>query len=74
MKKSILWKIVLLIGVLPFVIPIFGGLYSVSVESWNLFDWLLMYSFLYWPTYLIGAVLIGLAVWKITRGTGKSNE
>jgi len=74
MKKSILWKIVLLIGVLPFAIPVLWGIYSVTVESWNMFDWLLMYSFLYWPTYLIGAVLIGLAVWKLTRRTGKSNE
>lgn len=74
MKKSILWKIVLLVGVLPFAIPVLWGIYSVTVESWNMFDWLLMYSFLYWPTYLIGAVLIGLAVWKLTRGTGKSNE
>ena len=68
MKKSILWKIVLILGLLPFVIPIFGGLYSVSVESWDLFDWLLLYSFLYWPTYLVGAALIGLSVWKLSRG------
>ena len=30
-----------------------------SVETgWTLGDWLIMYSFVYWPTYIVGILLI----------------
>ncbi|MBQ8278459.1 MAG: hypothetical protein IJZ23_01290 [Roseburia sp.] len=62
MKKNRKWKIVLAMGICPFILPFIVGLYRVSIESWTMLDWLIMYSFIYWPTYLIGFVLIVIAM------------
>jgi len=58
MKKKILRNLMLWIGIVPFVLPVLVGFYKISIESWTIPDWLILYSFLYWPTYLIGAALI----------------
>lgn len=62
MKKSILWNIFLIIGILPFVLPFIFGIYKISIESWTMFDWLVMYSYIFWPTYIIGAIAIAVSV------------
>ena len=62
MKKKMKWKIVLAIGVCPFILPIIAGIYKMSIETWTMLDWLIMYSFIYWPTYIIGFVMILVAV------------
>ncbi len=64
MNKSMIRKILLVLGIFPFVLPFIVGIYKVSIESWQLFDWLIMYSFLYYPTYIIGFVLILVSVIK----------
>jgi hypothetical protein len=44
------------------------GVYTMCVEqSWTWGDWLVLYSFVYWPTYVIGVALIILAVWGLCR-------
>lgn len=65
MKKKTKWKVVLAIGICPFVLPLVLGFYRMSIESWTMLDWLIMYSFIYWPTYIIGFVLILLAISKL---------
>lgn len=67
MKKDLKWKIILAIGICPFLLPIILGFYKISIESWTMFDWLIMYSFIYWPTYLIGFVLIAIAINKLLK-------
>ena len=62
MKKNLIWNILLIIGIVPFLLPFVLGLYRMSIESWTMFDWLVLYSFIYWPTYLIGAVAIAFSV------------
>lgn len=62
MKKKTKWKIVLAIGVCPIILPIIVGIYRMSIETWTMLDWLIMYSFIYWPTYIVGLVLILVAV------------
>ena len=72
MNKKI-WWILLVLGIVPFLIPFFGfGYEMLNGSHWSLFDYLVLYSFLYWPTYLVGLVLIVISVWKL-RG-GKSHE
>jgi len=59
MKKRIISVILLILGVCLFIAPFAGGLYTMSVETgWTLGDWLIMYSFVYWPTYIVGILLI----------------
>lgn len=67
MKKKLIWKLLLIVGVIPFVIPFVLGIYRMSIESWNYGDWLILYSFVYWPTYLIGLVLIAISIFKLIK-------
>ena len=62
MKKN-LWKYTLALGFLPFILAIILGIYHTIIESWSLFDWILLYSVIYWPTYIIGIFLILLSVY-----------
>ena len=71
MKKEVLWKILLIAGILPFVIPVVLGLYRMRIESWTMVDWLVLYSFVYWPTYIIGLVLMAATVYKLTKSSKK---
>ena len=65
MKKELGWTL-LILGIVPFLIPFFGfGYEMLNGSDWSLFDYLVLYSFLYWPTYLVGLVLIVLAVCKL---------
>ena len=59
-----IWNYLFYAGFLPFLIPVLMALYSMSVESWNFFDWILLYSVIYWPTYIVGIILILIAVRK----------
>ena len=66
-SKKIIWKLLLVIGIIPFIVPFVLGLYRMSIESWNYGDWLILYSFVYWPTYLIGLVLIAISIFKLIK-------
>ena len=71
MKNNMLWKGFLFAGILPFVIPVVLGLYRMRIESWTMMDWLVLYSFLYWPTYLLG---FGLILGAICIKPGKKEK
>ena len=60
--KKLLWKLLFLAGLVPFILPIVIGLYTVTIESWELFDWIVLYSFVYWPTYLAGLIVIVISL------------
>lgn len=59
------YKIILAMGICPFILPFILGVYRMSIESWTMLDWLVIYSFIYWPTYIIGLALILFAVSKL---------
>ena len=67
MKNNMIWTVLLVIGILPFILPFIFGFYRMSIESWKLADWLIMYSFIYWPTYLIGLAMIAISVHKLRK-------
>ena len=65
MKKELWWTL-LVLGIVQLLIPFFGfGYEMLNASNWTLLDYLVLYSFLYWPTYLVGLVLIVLAVCKL---------
>ena len=37
---------------------ILSGIFKVYYESWDMISWLVFYSYIFWPTYLIGIFLI----------------
>ena len=60
--KKLLWKLLFLAGLVPFILPIVIGLYTMTIESWEFFDWIVLYSFIYWPTYLAGLIVIVISL------------
>ena len=62
MKK--IWNYLFFAGFLPFIVPVCMALYSMSIETWVFFDWILLYSVIYWPTYVIGILVIVIAAKK----------
>lgn len=67
MKKKQTWKILMMISLLPFLVPIF--LAHTRMSSWTYLDWFLIWSYLYWPTYLLGFGLFVVSICKL-RGIG----
>jgi len=66
MAKRIIAIVLLIVGIVPFILPFAGVIYTMSVETgWTMGDWLIMYSFLYWPSYVLGAVLIAVSVYLL---------
>ena len=67
MKRNI-WKLLIAVGVIPLGLPVILGCYHMWLESWTLGDWLIMYSYIYWPTYVLGLVLIAVGIIKLKKG------
>ena len=69
MKKH-LWKIWIAIGIIPLVLPFVLGVYHTMIESWTVLEWVILYSYLYWPTYVLGILLIvvGIVMKKKKQG------
>ena len=65
MKKKLLWKILLVIGFCPFLLPVIMSVTRMSMLSFA--DWLLLWSVIYWPTYIIGLALIIFAAYKLKK-------
>ena len=54
-------------GGAPFLIAIGFCFVTRLTGSWSFWDYLIMYSFLYWPTYVIGIALIALSAVKMRK-------
>ena len=66
-KKDTISKYIILTGCLPFMIPVLAGIYKITIESWNMVDWLILYSYIFWPSYIMGLILILIGVLKIRK-------
>ena len=68
MKNKKLWWVLLVLGIIPFAVPFMGFAYEmINSSSWTLVDWLVLYSFVYWPTYVVGLILIIISVCKLRK-------
>ena len=81
MKKKIIWIILLIIGLIPFIVPLitatydsingFSGLCFVGCVPYYgfkaFFDCIYLYSYIAWPTYIIGIILIVLSIIKLRK-------
>ena len=70
-KKNILWKAILIIGIVPFVMALGFAAYSAVTGFSGLcilnckdiygipafLDSIIMYSYVFWPTYIVGLVM-----------------
>ena len=70
MKKGLIWKILMVIGLCPLITPFFYYFLQQLVHNdypWTLIEMLILWSFLYWPTYLIGLVILGISLYKLKK-------
>ena len=68
MKNKRFWWFLLDVGLIPFAAPFIGFAYEmINSSSWPMMDWLVLYSFIYWPTYLVGLALIAISVYKLKK-------
>lgn len=73
------WIIILIVGIILFVIPLIMGIYN-SINGYSglcwwicdyyygvdaLIDSILIYSYIFWPTYIIGVILIVFSIIKL---------
>ena len=66
-NKEFLW-VLLIVGIVPFAAPFIGFVYEmINSSSWSFADWLVLYSFVYWPTYVVGLILIIISVCKLRK-------
>jgi len=67
MKKGLFWKIVLIIGFIPFIVALLTGIYTMIVEGghWTFAEYMFLYSFVHWPSYVLGLVLILISLHKL---------
>ncbi|MBQ9940068.1 MAG: hypothetical protein IJO74_00805 [Clostridia bacterium] len=71
MKKALIWKLLLFLGMCPFIAPFIyyfiQCLNHNSLGSLSLADMLIMWSFIYWPTYIIGLILSVVSVYVFKK-------
>lgn len=67
-----IWLVLLFLGCVPFLAAFGYCLVSYLLDGGGLlkmsfWDYLVLYSFLYWPTYAIGIAFIVLSILKIKK-------
>ena len=80
-NKKIVWISLLIFGVMSFVIPLIVGIYD-SIAGFSglcfvgcdnyygyqaLIDSIYLYSYIFWPTYIIGFSLIIISIIKLKK-------
>jgi ABC-type proline/glycine betaine transport system permease subunit len=71
--RKALWKFLSIIGASPFLIAVGYCLVNwwlnagSPILKMTFWDYLILYSFLYWPTYIIGIALILLSLRMINK-------
>ena len=71
MRKNLIWKFLFFLSLCPFIAPFFYYVLQHLVHnhySWTLLDMLILWSFVYWPTYLIGLILLAISTYKLKKG------
>ena len=57
-KKNIISFILIVLGIVPFALALILGLPIFRVSYLSYVDFLILYSYLFWPTYILGALLL----------------
>lgn len=70
------WRLLLLVGAFPFLFALGYCVVSSALDRsglmhMTLWEYLFIYSILYWPTYAAGAVLIVIAAVKLKKKHGE---
>lgn len=80
-SKRIIWIILLMVGIISFVIPLIAGIYDaingfagicfLACDKYYgikaFIGSIYLYSYIMWPTYIIGVILVVLSVKKLKK-------
>ena len=69
MKRSkILSAILIILGIVPFAVALICGLPIFRASNLTYGDFLILYSYLFWPTYILGVLLLAAGIiWRIAQ-------
>ena len=59
-RRKLLSAILCILGTAPFAAALVLGLFRDSMLSYS--DFLILYSYLFWPTYILGAILLAAGI------------
>lgn len=69
-NKKALWIVLLVVGIIPFAAPILMAVIDLFMNvstSNNSVEFLTYWSYVFWPTYIVGALLIALSSVKLKK-------
>ena len=69
-NKKALWIVLLIVGIIPLAGPILMAIVDLFMHvstSSNPVEFLVYWSYVFWPTYIVGALLIALAAVKLKK-------
>lgn len=61
-RKKLLSKILIVLGMVPFAAALVLGIPPFRASYLTYFDFLILYSYLFWPTYILGVLLIAVGL------------
>ena len=66
-KKNIVWKVLLGIGIIPFAAPVLTFVIGTAMgqATTDIFEFFLLWAYIFGPTFVIGGALIALSVYKL---------
>lgn len=83
--KSRIWEILIIVGASPFIYMILSGIYNAVLgfsgvcitgcmdrTGFDAFmDWAILFTFAYWPIFIVGIVLIIIGIIMVERKIDK---
>lgn len=66
--KQLLARLLIFLGTVPFLTALICGLPPFRASNLTYFDFLILYSYLFWPTYILGVLLLAAGIiWSIAQ-------
>lgn len=68
-KNNLIYKILFLVGLCPFLAPFIYYFILIYIHGtpWELFDLIVFWSVIYWPTYIAGIVAMAFSAYKLKK-------
>lgn len=67
-RKKMISAILIILGFVPFAVALICGLPIFRASNLTYGDFLILYSYLFWPTYILGVLLLAAGIiWRIAQ-------
>ncbi len=77
-KRRIVSWVLIILGIVPFAVALICGLPIFRASNLTYGDFLILYSYLFWPTYILGVLLIAagllLRFWHVKTNHSDTKE